>query len=204
MAKSTRRTLQAAGTREAIVEAAGRLFAADGYVRTTIDGIAAESGVAVQTVYNSVGNKAALLSAVLDSAAAGPGAQAGVLDFMRERTRQAADLDALINMLADWFAEVHPRTAGINAVIARAAAVDEAAAQLEKDRAHQRLRRYEEAAAAARARGGLSSGMSDAEGAAAIWSLGHPQTYRALVQDAGWSVAAYREWIAKALAAALA
>jgi len=204
MAKSTRRTLQAAGTREAIVEAAGRLFAADGYVRTTIDGIATESGVAVQTVYNSVGNKAALLSAVLDSAAAGPGAQAGVLDFMRERTRQAADLDALINMLADWFAEVHPRTAGINAVIARAAAVDEAAAQLEKDRAQQRLRRYEEAAAAARARGGLSSGMSDAEGAAAIWSLGHPQTYRALVQDAGWSVAAYREWIAKALAAALA
>ena len=52
--------------------------------------------------------------------------------------------------------------------------------------------------------GGLSSGMSDAEGAAAIWSLGHPQTYQALVQDAGWSVAAYREWIAKALAAALA
>ena len=204
MAKSTRRTLQAAGTREAIVEAAGRLFAADGYIRTTIDGIAAESGVAVQTVYNSVGNKAALLSAVLDSAAAGPGAQAGVLDFMRERTRQAADLDALINMLADWFAEVHPRTAGINAVIARAAAVDEAAAQLEKDRAQQRLRRYEEAAAAARARGGLSSGMSDAEGAAAIWSLGHPQTYRALVQDAGWSTKAYREWIAKALAAALA
>ena len=204
MAKSTRRTLQAAGTREAIVEAAGRLFAADGYVRTTIDGIAAESGVAVQTVYNSVGNKAALLSAVLDSAAAGPGAQAGVLDFMRERTRQAADLDALINMLADWFAEVHPRTAGINAVIARAAAVDEAAAQLEKDRAQQRLRRYEEAAAAARARGGLSSGMSDAEGAAAIWSLGHPQTYRALVQDAGWSTKAYREWIAKALAEALA
>ena len=204
MAKSTRRTLQAAGTREALVEAAGRLFAADGYVRTTIDGIASESGVAVQTVYNSVGNKAALLSAVLDSAAAGPGAQAGVLDFMRERTRQAADLDALINMLADWFAEVHPRTAGINAVIARAAAVDEAAAQLEKDRAQQRLRRYEEAAAAARARGGLSSGMSDAEGAAAIWSLGHPQTYRALVQDAGWSTKAYREWIAKALAAALA
>lgn len=204
MQKTTRRTLQAAGTRDVIVEAAGRLFAAEGYVRTTIDGIAAESGVAVQTVYNSVGNKAALLSAVLDSAAAGPGAQAGVLDFMRERTRQAADLDALVNMLADWFVEVHPRTAGITAVIAQAAAVDDTAAQLEKDRGQQRLRRYAEAAAAARERGGLSSGMSDAEGAAAIWSLGHPQTYRALVQDAGWSVATYREWIAKALAAALA
>ena len=204
MAKTTRREIQAAGTRDVIVAAADRLFAADGYVRTTIDQIAAEAGVAVQTVYNSVGNKAALLSAVLDRAAAGSGAQAGVLDFMRERTRQAADVDALIGVLADWFVEVHPRTAGINAVIARAAAVDDTAAQLEKDRAQQRLRRYAEAAAAARTLGGLRSGMSDAEGAAAIWSLGHPQVYRALVQDAGWSVPAYREWIAKALAAALA
>ncbi|KUM33368.1 TetR/AcrR family transcriptional regulator [Arthrobacter sp. EPSL27] len=204
MVKTTRRTVQAAGTRDVIVEAAGRMFAADGYVRTTIDGIAAESGVAVQTVYNSVGNKAALLSAVLDRAAAGPGAPAGVLDFMRERTRQAADFSALVDVLADWFAEVHPRTAGINAVISQAAAVDQTAARLEVDRAQQRLRRYEEAAAAVRARGGLSSGLSDAEGAAAIWSLGHPQAYRALVHDAGWSVPAYRAWIAKALAAALA
>jgi len=48
------------------------------------------------------------------------------------------------------------------------------------------------------------TGMSDAEGAAAICSVGHPQVYRTLVQDAGWSVPAYREWLAKALAAALA
>lgn len=203
MERTTRRAIQAAGTRDVIVAAAGRLFAVDGYVRTTIDGIAAESGVAVQTVYNSVGNKAALLSAVLDRAAAGPGGRAGVLEFMRERTRQAGDFAALIGVLADWFVEVHPRTAAITAVIAQAAAVDATAAQLEKDRGQQRLRRYAEAAAAARARGGLSSGMSDAEGAAAIWSLGQAQVYRALVQDAGWPVPAYREWIAKALAAAL-
>lgn len=97
---------------------------------------------------------------------------------MRERTRQAADFGALVDVLADWFVEVHPRTAGISAVIAWAAAVDGAAAQLEKDRGQQRLRRYEEAAAAARSRGGLRSGMTDAEGAAAIWSLGHPPGLR--------------------------
>ncbi|MDQ0755345.1 TetR/AcrR family transcriptional regulator [Arthrobacter sp. B3I4] len=204
MERTTRRAVQAAATRAAVVQAAGRLFAADGYVRTTVDAVAAESGVAVQTIYNSVGNKAALLSAVLDEAAAGPGARASVLELMRERTRNAADLPALIAVLADWFVEVHPRTAGINAVIARAAALDDAAARLEKERGQQRLRRYEEAAAAARARGGLSSGMTDAEGAAAIWSLGHPQVYRAMVQDTGWPVPAYRDWMAAALAAVLA
>ena len=185
------------------MDAAARLFTADGYVQTTIDGIATESGVAVQTVYNSVGNKAAVLSAVLDSAAAGSGAQGGSWSSCGTAPGRHPTLNPSIGVLADWFVEVHPRTAGIVAVISQAAAVDGTAARLEKDRGLQRLRRYEEAAAAARARGGLSSGMSDAEGAAAIWSLGHHQVYRTMVQDAGWSVPAYREWLGKALAAAL-
>ena len=87
--------------------------------------------------------------------------------------------------------------------MAGAAGGYDTAAQLERYGGMQRLRRFAEGAAAARARGGLSSGMSDAEAAAAIWSLGHPQVYRAMVRDAGWPVPAYREWIAKALAAAL-
>jgi hypothetical protein len=66
-----------------------------------------------------------------------------------------------------------------------------------------RLERYGEAAAAVRSRGGLQSGMSDADAAAAIWSLGHPQTYRTLVGEAGWSVKAYREWLQRSLGAAL-
>jgi len=173
-------------------------------VRTTIEGIAVESGVAVQTVYNSVGNKAALLSAVLDAAASGPNAPAQVLEFMRERTRQALDLDAVLAVLADWFVEVHQRTGAVLGVIAQAAAVDTDVAKLEKARALQRLTRYHEAAAAVRELGGLTSGMSDEDAAAAIWSLGHPQAYRTLVNDAGWTPEAYREWILRALAAALA
>lgn len=200
----TRRTAQAADTRLHIVATAGRLFAANGYVRTTIEGIAAESGVAVQTVYNSVGNKAALLSAVLDAAVSGPNAPAQVLEFMRERTRQAPDLESLLAVLADWFVEVHQRTGAVLGVIAQAAAVDADVAELEKARALQRLTRYHEAAAVIRERGGLTSGMTDEDAAAAIWSLAHPQAYRTLVGDAGWTPDAYREWILRALAATLA
>jgi AcrR family transcriptional regulator len=202
--RATRRTAQAADTRLHIVATARRLFLANGYVRTTIEGIAVESGVAVQTVYNSVGNKAALLPAVLDAAAAGPNAPAQVLEFMRERTRQAPDRDAMLAVLADWFVEVHQRTGAVLGVIAQAAAVDTDVAKLEKARALQRLTRYHEAAAAVRELGGLTSGMSDEDAAAAIWSLGHPQAYRTLVNDAGWTPEAYREWILRALAAALA
>lgn len=202
--KPSRRAVQAADTRALIVSVAGRLFAEQGYVPTTIDAIASESGVALQTVYNSVGNKAALLSAVLDAAASGPHSPSNVLELMRQRTADAPDFDAFIAVLADWFVEVHRRTGPVMRVIAQAAAVDPSVEKLQSARALQRLERYGEAAAAVRSRGGLRSGMSDADAAAAIWSLGHPQTYRTLVGDAGWTVKAYRGWLLRSLAAALA
>jgi AcrR family transcriptional regulator len=201
--KAGRRAVQAAETRTLIVSVASRLFAEQGYVPTTIEAIASESGVALQTVYNSVGNKAALLSAVLDAAASGPHSPSNVLELMRKRTAEAADFEALITVLADWFVEVHRRTGPVVGVIAQAAAVDPAVEKLQTARALQRLERYGEAAAAVRARGGLRSGMSDADAAAAIWSLGHPQTYRTLVGEAGWSAKAYRDWLKSSLAAAL-
>jgi AcrR family transcriptional regulator len=202
--RASRRAVQAAETRALITSVAARLFAEQGYVPTTIEAIASESGVALQTVYNSVGNKAALLSAVLDAAASGPHSPSNVLELMRKRTGEAAGFDALIAVLADWFVEVHRRTGPVVGVIAQAAAVDPAVEKLQAARALQRLERYGEAAAAVRARGGLQSGMSDADAAAAIWSLGHPQTYRTLVGEAGWPVKAYRDWLVRSLTAALA
>jgi AcrR family transcriptional regulator len=52
---------QAAETRRLIVDAARRLFASRGYAATSIAAIAAEAGVAVPTIYASVGTKLRLL-----------------------------------------------------------------------------------------------------------------------------------------------
>src|SRR5680860_1900901 len=82
-----RRSLQTTATRTAIVVAAHRLMLERGYVATSIGSIADEAGVAVQTIYNSVGNKADVLSAVLDLAAAGADAPALCLLY----TSDAAD-----------------------------------------------------------------------------------------------------------------
>ncbi|MGA9343746.1 MAG: helix-turn-helix domain-containing protein, partial [Nocardioidaceae bacterium] len=64
--RSPRREAQAARTREAIVEVTRRLLAAGGLSDVTMDAIAAEAGVSVQTVYATYGSKAAILSALLD------------------------------------------------------------------------------------------------------------------------------------------
>ena len=63
----TRRQRQAAQTRQEILAAARSLFAGQGYSATSINDIASEAGVAVQTIYSSVGSKAELLAALAES-----------------------------------------------------------------------------------------------------------------------------------------
>ena len=62
--QSTRRQEQARETRLRIIRAAHELFVAQGYGRTTIAGIAAAAGVAVETVYAAFRNKPTLLRQV--------------------------------------------------------------------------------------------------------------------------------------------
>ena len=64
--RPNRREVAAAETRREILRAARRLFAANGFAGTSVQQIAEESGVAVQTVYSSVGSKAALVLALND------------------------------------------------------------------------------------------------------------------------------------------
>src|SRR5438477_6153380 len=92
----TRKQLAAEETQRVIVEAASRLFLEHGYTATSIGRIAAEAGVAVQTIYNAVGSKRDLLSRVLDFAAAGERAPVAVPQFMREEAESEAGPRRLI------------------------------------------------------------------------------------------------------------
>jgi len=61
-----RRELQAAETRRLILASARRHFARDGYARTSLKAIAGDVGVSVQTIYDSVGQKADLVRQLND------------------------------------------------------------------------------------------------------------------------------------------
>ena len=64
--RSNRRQKQAAATRQDILAAARRLFADRGYVATSMTAIAEEAETAVQTIYDSVGPKKAIVLALVD------------------------------------------------------------------------------------------------------------------------------------------
>jgi AcrR family transcriptional regulator len=67
-------------TRRRIVGAASTLFVERGYGATTLDQVAKQAGVAVQTVYFHFGNKATLLKQALDLAAVGDDEPVALLD----------------------------------------------------------------------------------------------------------------------------
>jgi len=186
-----------------IIEAADRLFRTQGYVGTTIDALADAAGVAIQTIYNVVGPKSAVLSKVLDAAAAGPEAPRPVVEFMQERTADASDASAMVELLGDWFVEVHRRTNEVFEVIRNAAAVDPDIAALDTARARRRMEHYRLAATELARRSGANPDLSLDEAAAMIWSIGHPETYRFLVIELGWTPEGYRRWVTGCLRATL-
>lgn len=66
-------------TRNEILQAARRLFAERGYTRTNVRDIAEAAGVSAQTVYDSVGNKQALVARLNDLI----DAEAGIAEIAR-------------------------------------------------------------------------------------------------------------------------
>ena len=199
----TRKQLAAEETQRVIVEAASRLFLEHGYHATSIGRIASEAGVAVQTIYNAVGSKRDLLSRVLDFAAAGERAPVPVPQFMREQTERELDPRRMIAQLVEFWRGALPRTAPVFRIIREAAAADPEIAVLERGRAAQRLRNYRHAAQLLADRDALRPGMTIDRAAAAIFAIGHPETYRALVLDGDWDDDAWAHWLQATLEAAL-
>lgn len=199
----TRQQIAADATLQAIVEAAARLFGEHGYHATSIASIAGEAGVAVQTIYNSIGSKRDLLSRVLDRAAAGPRAPVPVAQFMHEQAAGEPDAARIIAQLVEFWCAALPRTAPVFRIIREAAAFDPEVAALERARAEQRLRNYRDAAETIAQRARLRAGLSVDHAAAAIFAIGHPDTYRALVLDGTWDTERWATWAQEALEAVL-
>jgi AcrR family transcriptional regulator len=199
----TRKQLAAEETQRVIVEAASRLFLEHGYHATSINRIAAEAGVAVQTIYNAVGSKRELLSRVLDFAAAGERAPVPVPQFMRERAESEPDPRRIVAQLVEFWRGALPRTAPVFRIIREAAAADPEIAVLERGRAAQRLNNYRAAARLLADRKALRPGITIDGAAAAIFAIGHPETYRGLVLDGDWDDDAWADWLQATLEAAL-
>ena len=149
--------------------------------------IGAEAGVAVQTIYNSLGSKRDVLEQVLELA---PG---------DETETQDPDPGRIV----DHWRRALPSSARAFHLIRDAAAVEPAIAELERKRGERRLAECETAAHALERRGLLREGLTVRRAAATMFAIGHPEIYRELVLDGPWDDTLWATWARSTLKAAL-
>ena len=118
-----------------------------------------------------------------------------VPQFMREQAEREPDPRRIIAQLVEFWRSALPRTAPVFRIIREAAAADPEIAALERGRAAQRLGNYRQAAQLLADRDALRPGMTIDGAAAAIFAIGHPETYRALVLDGDWDDDAWANWL---------
>ncbi len=189
------RDQRAAQTRTAIAEAGRRLFRARGYGATTLQAIAAEAGVAVQTVYAVHGSKAGILRALRESVVHQPAAEE-----LFAQALGAADRDEALTLFARSIRTRWETGADVVQIHAEAAACD---SQLRDEvkavltRRHRGIARLAEGLA-----GETAPGPDSARLVALMDALTMPEVYLQLTDAHGWSPAEYEAWLAPALRAA--
>jgi AcrR family transcriptional regulator len=196
---SPKRAERARQTRREIIAAAQRLLVERGYSATAIEAVAQEAGVALQTIYTAVGNKRALLWAVVESAVAGDDAPRTILERFRDQIRGEPDPRERLRRGISFARKAMERSADVHRIMRSAACTDpEIRAALTKA---ERLR-YRDAVAVVRliaADDGLGPGM-DARTAADLWfALTSYEMYELLIGDRRWSPVRYETWITRSL-----
>ena len=197
---SQRRRQQALDTRRAILDAAQRLFERDGYVATTMEDIAGEAGVALKTVYSAFTTKGGLLRAVWDLLLKGDVDDAPVaerewyLSMLDER-----DPHQQLRRLAHGACEVKVRIGALLRVIRSAAVVEADSAALWQLIQSDFYENQRTIITTIYNRGGLRSGLDPTTATDILWSLNHPDMWILLVDQRGWTPAAFESWFADTL-----
>ena len=191
--RSALREQRAAETRQALVMAARQLFVTNGWIGTGMREIAAEAGVATETVYAYFPSKRALLQAVIDIAVVGdelPVAVAQRPEFAAMgRGRHIDRVAAAARLLR----AIYERTAAFARVMREAAASDgEMADALRATRERQRR----DVTAALQLIVGRDPTPVERDGA---WAITSPEIYSLLVESSGWTPDDYEVWMADVL-----
>ncbi len=201
---SIRRQEQARHTRRAILDAAGRLFAESGYAATPLTAIAAEAGVAVQTVYAVFGSKRQLLSDLVDVAIAGDDEPVAVPEraFVAE-IQAIADPRAKLARYARQLTETHERTAGVMTALAGAATADADAAAIWRKNVEERRQGMRMFAAELVATGAVRSEHDVDSVADVLWLAMDVRNYDWLVRTRGWPAERFQRWYVDTVSAAV-
>jgi AcrR family transcriptional regulator len=191
-ARPTLRDERAAVTRSRIAAAARTLFRTRGYGATTLQAIAQEAGVAVQTVYAVYGSKKGILHELRDTVLRQPAAEALYEDAMGE-----VHAERKVELFAGSIRRRWEFGHDVVAIHRDAGATDPTV----RDEVEQVLdmRRRGIARLAQSLEGQLAPGIDVARATAILDALTLPEVYAELTGIGGWSADEFETWLSRSL-----
>jgi AcrR family transcriptional regulator len=188
-------------TRGRIEEAAALLFARDGYTATTMQAIATEAGVHVQTIYLAYGTKPALLAACALRLVAGeedPDTSPGERRWARE-VAAADDPHAKLVRYVQQIADVAPRITRLLDVLRATAPAEPNVATFLERMEHGRREGALQLLGRGTPPGTWRAGLTPDRVADITFAIASPDTIRALTDRCGWSLSEAQELIVRTL-----
>ena len=184
--RSELRAAQAAATRDAVLVAARELFTAEGY-DCPVARIAERAGVAVDTVYTSVGRKPALVLAVIDMVLGDanqplPAEQRGYVQRIRAATGAREKIAIYSGALTRLLPVVAPLQEALRDAGRKEPDCADTLQRLEERRAGNMLLFAQDL----RATGELRDDLDDQQVADLVWSTNSAEYY-SLLSRMGWS-----------------
>jgi AcrR family transcriptional regulator len=191
-----RRHRQVERTEDRILEAATRLFLADGYITTTLAAVAEAADVALRTVYIRFGTKAALFKRVVDVAVVGDTQEIDVLG--REWAAVATTAPTVaerVAAMASGGRAIMARAGTLFAVAQQAAAVEPLIAE-QWQLAREQTRHSHQVIWTKMATDGLLPPNTDIDRLIDTASvLGAAETYLLISRMLAWTLDTYENWL---------
>jgi len=201
---SPRRQQQAADTRQAILNAAQKLFEQQGYPVTTIEAIAAEAGVALKTVYLACTTKSGLLRGLWDLLLKGDQDSAPVAErpWYREIIDEP-DPERQLRLNARNARAVKVRIGALLEVIRNAAVVDTDSAALWNLIQSDFYDNQGAIVESLHRKHALRPQLDVTQATDILWTLNHPDVWLLLVGTRGWTPDQFERWFAETSCAQL-
>lgn len=184
----------AAATRLRVIQAATALFSERGWTATSIRQVAKAAGVAVETVYASVGGKLDLLAAAVDIGVVGDAERVPLRDRPEFRRLAHGDRRARLDAVGSMVAQINARAGGLLRALQEAAFSDGGAARLQARLLASQRADVEQGMRLVLERDPTSAEVDE------TWVILGFGTYDHLVRVAGWTPDHYARWVGDALA----
>ena len=196
---SSSRQESARATRQAILTAARELFLRRGYAATTMPDIAKAADVALDTVYAVVGKKPALFRLLVETAISGEdeAVAAEQRDYV-QAIRAEHDAARKLRTYASALCKIQPRLAPLFNALQAAASLDSDLRSLWQEIAGRRAANMRILADDLASTGRLRPELSTSAAADIIWSMNSPEFYLLLVEQRGWSIEEFEQWLGDA------